>query len=73
MKLETGNVVKLRGKTGIIVENPYEKINCNLKICYAILDKHGNFIEVINSAEDLENIVKEFESEVLLGVAADLT
>lgn len=59
MKLETGNIVELRGKKGVIIANPYEKTNCKLDVCFGILDKDGNVIDFINSLEDLEKIEKE--------------
>lgn len=71
MKFQTGNIVELRGKKGIVVENPYEKVNCNLEVCFAILDKTGNVIEFINSKEDLENVSKEIETHDI-GVAESL-
>jgi cell fate (sporulation/competence/biofilm development) regulator YlbF (YheA/YmcA/DUF963 family) len=73
MKLQTGNVVKLRGKTGIVLENPYETVNCKLECCYVILDKNGNVIAHMNNEEQLQDVISEFEGEVLEGVALQLT
>lgn len=71
MKFQTGNIVELRGKKGIVIENPYEKVNCNLEVCFAIIDKDGNVIDFINSAEDLENITKEIKAHDI-GIAESL-
>lgn len=71
MNLETGNVVKLRGKKGVVIANPYEKVNCKLDVCFGILDKDGNIIELINNIEELENITKEIETHDI-GIAAEL-
>ena len=72
MKLETGNIVELRGKKGVVIANPYEKVNCKLEVCFAILDKDGNVIDFINSFEDLENITKEITAHHI-GIANELT
>lgn len=71
MKLQTGNVVHLRGKKGVVIANPYEKENCNLEVCFAILEKNGNVIDFINSTEDLENITKEITAHDI-GIADEL-
>lgn len=72
MDFKTGNIVELRGKKAVVVANPYEVVNCNLEVCYVILDKDGNLLEFINSIEALENITKEITAHHI-GIADELT
>lgn len=71
MKLETGNIVELRGKKGVVIANPYEKENCKLEVCFGILDKDGNIIDFINNLEDLEKITNEITAHDI-GIADEL-